>query len=205
MLPLFSQLGERLRTQPGRALNLPGLELREAAVLVPLFERDGEPWVLFTKRPATLRSHAGQISFPGGARDPADETPLHAALREAWEEVGIPRERVHVLGMLDEMPTITQFRVQPFVGVIPGDLEYQPSADEIDVIIEVPLSHLLRPETPRTEQWRHQDEEHTVYFFDYGEHVIWGATARMVVDLFDRAAGLPSFEALRTPSGRKRA
>lgn len=196
MHPVFTELRQCLQRRPGRALNLPGLELREAAVLVPLFERGGEPWALFTKRPHTLRSHAGQISFPGGARDPEDETPLHAALRESWEELGIPPRRVEVLGMLDESPTITQYRIQPFVGVIPGDLQYRPSPVEIELIIEVPLSHLLRPGTRREELWRRNDEEHLVYFFDYGPHVIWGATARILVDLFERARGLPSIEAL---------
>lgn len=202
MLPLFSQLRQRLRERPGRALNLPGLELREASVLVPLFERGGEPWALFTKRPATLRSHAGQISFPGGSRDASDETPLHTALREAWEEMGIPPERVDVLVMLDEMPTVTQFRIQPFVGVIPGDLQYVPNPAEIELIIEVPLRQLLHPDVPRKELWRRNGKDHLVYFFDYGPHVIWGATARILVDLFERASGLPAFEALRAPSAR---
>lgn len=202
MLPLFEQLRERLRTQPGRALNLPGLALRESAVLVPLFERGGEPWALFTRRPATLRAHAGQISFPGGARDPSDPTPLHAALREADEELGIPPGAVEVLGMLDEAPTVTQFRIQPFVGVIPGDLQYRPNPAEIDVVIEVPLAELLRPEVPRTETWRRGGEAHLVYFFDYGPHTIWGATARILVDLFERARGLPAFEALRAAAPR---
>lgn len=202
MLPLFSQLQQRLREQPGRALNLPGLELRESAVLVPLFEREGEPWALFTRRPKTLRSHAGQISFPGGSRDPADPTPLHAALRETSEEVGIPPDQVEVLGMLDEMPTVTRYRIQPFVGVIPGEIELSPNPAEIDVVIEVPLRHLLQPATQRTETWRRGEEEHLVYFFDYREHVIWGATARILVDLFQRARGLPAFEALRAPGAR---
>jgi len=199
MLPLFAELRERLRERPGRALNLPGLRLREASVLVPMFERGGEPWILFTKRPSTLRSHAGQISFPGGGRDPSDETPLHTALRESWEEVGIPPESVDVLGMLDESPTVTQYRIQPFVGVIPGDLDYRPSAEEIDLLIEVPLAHLLRPQASRREIWKHGGDEHVVYFFDYGPHVIWGATARILVDLFERARGLPSFEEVRSP------
>lgn len=202
MAALFSQLRQRLREQPGKALNLPGLELRESSVLVPLFERGGEPWALFTKRPATLRSHAGQISFPGGSRDPSDETPLHAALREAWEEMGIPPDRVDVLGMLDEMPTVTRFRIQPFVGVIPGDLAYVPNPAEIDEVIEVPLRQLLHADTPRTELWKRNGKEHVVYFFDHGPHVIWGATARILVDLFERASGLPTFEALRSAGAR---
>lgn len=197
---MFEQLRRKLHADPGRALNLPGLELREAAVLVPLLERNGTPHVLFTKRPATLRSHAGQFSFPGGGREPSDETPLHTALRETQEEIGVPPERVTVLGMLNEAPTVTNFRIRPFVGVIPGDLTYRPNPDEIELILEVPLTVLLDPAAPRRELWRRGGREHEVYFFDYGEHVIWGATARMLVELFEKVRGLPAFDALRPRS-----
>jgi 8-oxo-dGTP pyrophosphatase MutT (NUDIX family) len=180
---LFEQLEARLKAQPGRALNLPGVELREAAVLAPLFVRGGVPHALFTKRPKTLRNHGGQISFPGGGKDAEDLTLLHTALRETEEELGIPSDRVRVLGMLDEIPTITQFRVVPFVGVIPGDLAYRPNPEEIEEIIEVPIPHLLDPSIHRVENWRVSDEEHEVYFYDFGPHVIWGATARIVKNL----------------------
>ncbi len=198
-MDLFEQLRDRLRSAPGRALNLPGLMLRESAVLVPMFTRGGVPHILFTRRPRTLRTHAGQFAFPGGSRDPSDETPLHAALREAWEEVGIPPERVEVLGMLDESPTVTSFRIQPFVGVVPGDVEWRPNPDEIDLVLEVPLTALLEPGVPRRQRWLHGAEEHDVFFFDYAGHTIWGATARILVDLFERAQDLPAFEALRAP------
>jgi 8-oxo-dGTP pyrophosphatase MutT (NUDIX family) len=196
--PLFEALRQRLHDKPGRALNLPGLELRESAVLVPLVLREGdEPHLIFTRRSRTLGSHAGQFSFPGGARDPEDPTPLHAALREANEELGIPPSQVTVLGMLDESPTITRFRIQPFVGVVAPDVTLRPSPAEIDLVVEVPLRALLRPGTPRSVLWTHEGEKHPVYYFDWREHVIWGATARIVVDLFERAAGLEAFERLR--------
>lgn len=194
---MAAELRARLESSPGQPLNLPGVELREAAVLVPLFWREAEPWMLFTRRPETLRTHAGQISFPGGTRDPEDASPLHAALRETWEELGIPPDRVEVLGMLDESPTVTGFRIQPFVGVIPADHPLQPSPAEIEEIIEVPVRHLLQKSVLRTEIWKHEGNDHPVYFFDYAGHVIWGATARILVNLLERAAGLPSFEALR--------
>ncbi len=197
MVALFEQLRDRLQAEPGRALNLPELVLRESAVLVPLFTREGVPHIVFTRRPSTLRRHAGQFAFPGGARDPSDESPLHAALRESWEELGIPPEQVEVLGMLDESPTVTEFRIQPFVGVVPDDLAWKPNPEEIDLVLEVPLSALLEPGVPRSQKWRHGSEEHDVYFFDYAGHTVWGATARILVDLFDRAKGLPAFEALR--------
>jgi 8-oxo-dGTP pyrophosphatase MutT (NUDIX family) len=180
---LFQRLKARLHRDPGKALNLPGAQLRESAVLAPVFLRGGEPWLLFTKRPTTLRRHAGQISFPGGARDDEDPTPLHTALRETQEELGIPEERVEVLGMLDEIPTITSFRIVPFVGAIPADLPLRPNPEEIAELIEVPVRALLSPSLPRVEMWNVMEKEREVYFYDYGAHVIWGATARILKDL----------------------
>ena len=101
MDPRFIELAERLQRHPGRSLNLPGLELRDSAVLVPFLVRGGVPHLLFTLRPAHLRRHPGQVSFPGGVRDPGDATPLHTALREMREELGVPERSVEVLGMLD--------------------------------------------------------------------------------------------------------
>lgn len=187
---LFERLRAQLKARPARPLNLPGLSLRESAVLVPLFVRSGRAHALFTKRPTTLRTHAGQISFPGGARDPEDVTPLHTALRETREEIGVPPERVEVLGMLDEIPTITQFRIVPFVGVIPGDFPYVPSAEEIEEIIEVPLEALLDPSIHRVESWGPSEHEREIYFYDYGPHVIWGATARILKGLLTILAEL---------------
>lgn len=189
----WEELRAQLEQKPGRLLNLPGLTLRESAVLVPLFEREGVPHALFTRRPVTLRTHAGQISFPGGTRDASDATPLHTALREAEEELGIPPEAVKVLGLLDEIPTITEFRIAPFVGLIPGDLPYRPNPEEIAEIIEVPLPHLLDAATFRVEQFEVRGRPRDVYFYDYQGHTIWGATARILRDLLQIVSGLPSW------------
>jgi 8-oxo-dGTP pyrophosphatase MutT (NUDIX family) len=164
--------------------------LREAAVLVPLLVREGSPHILFTKRPTTLRHHAGQYSFPGGSRDPEDTTPLHTALRETREELGIDVSGVRVLGALDEVPTLTEFRIQPFVGVIPQGLEYRPSPDEVEFVLEVPLSHLMDPAIRRTERRAVRGLEYDVDFYTYGTHVIWGATGRILRDLLRLASEL---------------
>jgi 8-oxo-dGTP pyrophosphatase MutT (NUDIX family) len=195
---LVQQLRDRLSSRVADEVQLPGLKLREAAVLVPLLARPEGPLVLFTKRHSGLRNHAGQISFPGGARDDEDVTPLHAALRETHEELGIPPEKVEVLGMLDEIPTITRFRVRPFVGVIRAGDPYALSAEEVEEVIEVPLSHLLQPAVFRTERWERPGVEKEVYFFDYGSHVIWGATARILKNLLSLADDLPAVKALRS-------
>jgi 8-oxo-dGTP pyrophosphatase MutT (NUDIX family) len=188
----FDMLEARLASHPGRPLNLPGLVLRESAVLVPLFERDGVPHILFTRRPAHLRTHANQFSFPGGGRDAEDPTPLHTALRETEEELGIERSRVRVLGMLDEVPTITSFRIQPFVGIIPGDGQYRPSLEEVAFILEVPVVGLLDPSVRRVETRLVQGVERDMYSYTYNSHVIWGATARILYNLLEHVAQLPS-------------
>ncbi len=179
----YGALQARLSARAPKSLQLPGDGWREAAVLVPLFTRDGVPHVLFTQRPESLRQHAGQIAFPGGARDPEDLTPLHTALRETHEELGIPPEQVQVLGMLDEIATITHFRVAPFVGVIPPAFPYVPSPDEVASVLEVPLPSLLDPARRRTERRRIFDRDLDVYFYEHGPHTIWGATAHILRDL----------------------
>jgi 8-oxo-dGTP pyrophosphatase MutT (NUDIX family) len=194
--PLFEQLAASLREHPGRPLDLPGVVLREASVLVPLTMRDTLPVVIFTRRPDTLRRHAGQISFPGGVRDPGDATPLHVALRELEEEVGVRREQVEVLGMLDEIPTITEFRVVPFVGRLAPGTVLEPDPGEIAEVIEVPLAALFEPARQRVEKRLVRGAERDIYFFEYAGHVIWGATARIVRNLLDLAADLSSWKDL---------
>lgn len=199
MEPLFDQLVARLHERPGHPLDMPGVVLREAAVVVPLTLREGVPVVVFTRRPDTLRRHAGQISFPGGVREPDDVTPLHAALRELREEVGVGSDRVEVLGMLDEIPTITEFRVVPFVGMLAPGTVLAPDPQEIAEVIEVPLSALLEPSRQRVERRMVLGAERDIYFFEHAGHTIWGATARIVRNLLDVTADLPAWKALLPP------
>jgi 8-oxo-dGTP pyrophosphatase MutT (NUDIX family) len=190
--PLFDALETRLATRAPGAPLLPGLVLREAAVLVPLVLRDGQPHVLFTKRPATLRHHAGQYSFPGGSRDPEDASPLQTALRETREELGFDVSGVRVLGALDEVPTVggSGFRIQPFVGVVPQGTPYKPNPAEVEFIVEVPLSHLHEPRFHRTEPRSARGLVYEVDFYTYDTHIIWGATGRILRDLLVLTAEL---------------
>lgn len=193
MEPLFEQLREELEKRPGKVLEKPSPGLRESAVLAPLFMRQSQPFAVFTKRPAALRQHGGQIAFPGGVRDPEDLTPLHTALRETHEELGIQPREVTVLGMLDEVPTITNYRVLPFVGVIPADFRYRANPEEIEEVIEVPLAHLFNPAIQRTERRWVMDKEREIYFYDYGPYVIWGVTGRILRGLLRVIGGLSAF------------
>jgi 8-oxo-dGTP pyrophosphatase MutT (NUDIX family) len=191
----FAELSRALQQHPGRQLNLPGLELRDSAVLAPFIFRGAEPRLLFTLRPTHLRRHAGQVSFPGGARDPDDPTPLHTALREVREELGVAPESVEILGMLDEMVTTTEFRVVPYVGLLDPSVELHPDAGEIAELLEIPVSDLLVPGLRRTERRFYRGAEHDVYFYDVGRHTIWGATARILSNLLSVISQLPAWGA----------
>jgi 8-oxo-dGTP pyrophosphatase MutT (NUDIX family) len=165
------------------AEHLPHRELLRAAVLVPLFEHDGEPHVLLTRRHANLRRHAGQVSFPGGRIEPGEE-PLAAALRESHEEVGLEPAQVEVLGQLDEtLVLVTGFRLIPFVGRIPYPYPYVAHPHEVDAILYVPLAELSRGGAHWTEPREAYGIVHEVHVYQLPAVTIWGATARVLHQL----------------------
>ena len=161
-----------------------------AAVLVAVTER-ADPGVILTLRPETMRKHPGQISFPGGRLDPDDDGPVAAALREAEEEIGLPRAAVDVIGTADRYRTITGFEVTPVLGVVPPDLALRPHPGEVAAVFEAPLRYLLDPahQHVRTVEWR--GEPRSYYEIDYEGRRIWGATAAMIVNLSRRLALAP--------------
>jgi 8-oxo-dGTP pyrophosphatase MutT (NUDIX family) len=157
----------------------------DAAVLVPLFVRDGELHVVFTRRRDDMRRHAGEISFPGGRQDD-DETDLRlTALREAEEEIGLPADAVELVGALQPTPTIaTNYAVYPFVGLIEPGHAWKPSASEVAEVLELSVSD-LRAGYGRQRLLRRGVPFRTdVYVVD--DQLIWGATARMLGDLLER-------------------
>jgi 8-oxo-dGTP pyrophosphatase MutT (NUDIX family) len=156
-----------------------------AAVLIPLFAKDGEVHVLLTVRTNKVEAHKGQISFPGGMHEESDVDLLTTALRETYEEVGIEPASVEVLGELDQLISVTDFIITPYVGIIPYPYEFVPSEDEIEEILEVPLSFFLDKSNARTEQREFRGRPITVYFYDYGRYLIWGVTARILTGFLD--------------------
>ena len=159
---------------------IPADRLRPAAVLVPLLVRDREDCLLFTRRTEHLPHHAGEISFPGGARHAEDGDLLATALRETEEELGIPAARIEVHGRLDDFWSIHGYHVVPFVGTIPHPFAYRVADGEIAEVIEAPLAHFRNPDVHHVEDWAHRGRVHPVDFYRYGEHVIWGLTAAIL-------------------------
>jgi 8-oxo-dGTP pyrophosphatase MutT (NUDIX family) len=159
--------------------------LVRAAVLVPIVDH-GEAFLVFAQRTEHLGHHAGQISFPGGRIDTADADDLQAALREAEEEVGLARATVEPLGVLDDTETFaTQFVITPWVGVVHGPVVWQPDGYEIAKVIEIPVAALLDRGGFRVESWERGGVTRDVYFYDYQDVTIWGATARILKQYLD--------------------
>jgi len=160
-------------------------EPQEAAVIAPVVTRPEGEAVLFTKRADHLSDHPGQMSFPGGGREPEDEDLLQTALREANEEIGLDPMAVNVVGRLDDIRTITRYSVRPFVGRIP-DRDYLPSDEEVAEIVTLPVSELTDLDNYESE---HRDHPHygeiRLHFFYADGYTVWGATARMLVQLLE--------------------
>ncbi|ODU20492.1 MAG: coenzyme A pyrophosphatase [Sphingomonas sp. SCN 67-18] len=158
-----------------------------AAVLVAVTDRP-EPGVILTQRTQSLRRHAGQIAFPGGRIDPGDASPIAAALREAEEEIALPRSAVTVIGRTDAYRTVTGFHIVPVIGVVPPDLPLAINDAEVESWFEVPLAYLLEPGNHIEQAVEWQGRERRYYEIMWDGHRIWGATAAMIINLGRRLA-----------------
>ena len=167
-------------------------QARPAAVLTPLYYYEDRWHLLFTQRTNNLEEHRGQVSFPGGSVDPNDKDRIETALREAEAEIGLERDDVEVLGVLDELITVTQWRITPVVASFPYPYDLVVNPDEADSAFGVPLQWLADPANLET-QYREPivpGRKVAVYYFKpYDGHIIWGATARMTLSLL-QVAGL---------------
>ncbi|MBI1819128.1 MAG: CoA pyrophosphatase [Nitrospirae bacterium] len=152
--------------------------LRPASVLLPLYEKEGELFLLFTRRTEQVEHHKGQISFPGGMREPGDPDGASTALRETWEEVGIDPSSVQILGELDDLETVTGFNVSPFVGKIAYPFSVKLCEKELAGVFSVPLSFFLKTFNCRQESLLDEDgRKREFYVFQYEDYRIWGITA----------------------------
>ena len=161
------------------------LPFSHAAVLFPLFQKDGECHLLFTKRSDQVKYHKGEISFPGGMVDEDDSELEKTALREAFEEIGLKEQDVQIIGVLDDIVTTTEFIVTPIVGFFPYPYPFLVSEVEIAELIEVPLASLLNEDSFSERRIFRDGQNEMVFAYQYGRHIIWGATARILKQFLD--------------------
>ncbi|NQW24179.1 MAG: CoA pyrophosphatase [SAR202 cluster bacterium] len=157
-----------------------GTGLTPAAVMILMYPKDGEYCILLNKRSEQVEHHKGEISFPGGARDPEDRDSLDTALRETEEEMGIMRGDITVLGEMDEITTRSRFRVNVFAGTIEYPYKFTPSAVEIAAVLEFPITALLDPVNRRLETRWENGQTVTAFSYVHEEHIVFGATARIL-------------------------
>lgn len=188
---IYKTIKKTLGSRTPRQIQDQNSDSVHAAVLIPLFSENGEHKILFTKRSTQVKTHKGQISFPGGVVEETDQSLLETALREAQEEIGLLKEDVEILGQADDATTVvSNFIVHPFVGVIPYPYDFRISSEEVDRIIEVPLKVFLE----NNPQYRKNSAEfegvtYPGSAFKYKGDVIWGATARILVNLVEILEG----------------
>jgi 8-oxo-dGTP pyrophosphatase MutT (NUDIX family) len=184
-------LDERIR----RILNsrkrcaLHGDTLTPAAIVLPLFKKDNQYHILLTKRTHRVRTHKGEISFPGGTFDPEDETLERTVLRECFEEIGLREKDVEILGCLDDVETLTRYKVRPYVGILPYPYPFVVNPIEIEEIIELSLQLFLERDCFERRRVPLGKGERLIYSYRHGRHLIWGATAKILKQFVDLIRG----------------
>jgi 8-oxo-dGTP pyrophosphatase MutT (NUDIX family) len=186
---MMERLKQALSQRPKRRIN--DRSQIPAAVLIPIYYKDGQYHILFIQRTERVKVHKGQISFPGGACEPDDGMAVNTALRECTEEVGVAAEAVELMGELDDFYTIgTGYVISPVVGLIPWPYSFKVDGHETEEVIEVPIAALLDKSCVRQEKDIVAGEEVPTYFYNYRGKVIWGATARILNQFLGIWAGV---------------
>jgi 8-oxo-dGTP pyrophosphatase MutT (NUDIX family) len=179
----IDQIRKKISSKQRRVIEHPPFS--HAAVLVPLFQKGKDCHLLFTKRSEEVKYHKGEISFPGGVVDEEDLELINTALREAYEEIGLKERDVQIIGVLDDIVTITEFIVTPILGLFPYPYPFKVSEVEIAELIEVPLASLLEEDCFSEREIFRGGQKEIVYAYQYGKHIIWGATARILKQFLD--------------------
>jgi 8-oxo-dGTP pyrophosphatase MutT (NUDIX family) len=182
----LEKVKQDLASRQCRELSLDSL--KSAAVLMPYLVKDGKEHILLTVRSQTVANHKGQIAFPGGHQDPGEDLQT-TALRETHEEVGIDPSDVEIIGILDDIVTISSYRVRPYLGRVPYPYTYKCSSEEIDEILLVPFEELLDEKNITINSISSNQGEFSVYYFHWNGHVIWGATGRILAQLINLLYG----------------
>jgi len=179
------ELGDHL-LNPGIDLSDSAMTFRDAAVLVPVVDRNVGPTVILTQRTAHLRTHSGQVAFPGGSIDPQDASPEAAALRETTEEIGLSVAAIEIVGRLPIYRTGSGYRIAPILATVTPPFTLAINPDEVAEVFEVPLAFLMDPANHQRGSRTWQGCERFFYTMPFGEHHIWGVTAGIIRSLYER-------------------
>lgn len=186
--PLHEQVNSLSQLQNTLSLYTPPKNTnvtKKASVLIPLFEKENTPHILLTKRSSHLRSHSGQVSFPGGKQDDQDKDALQTALRESYEEIGLDPKVVNVIGCIDQIISRNLYLVTPFVAVIPAHFQLNINTDEIESVFSVPLDFFMKQENHFTDEIFTTRFPFLLHHFIYKEYDIWGLTAMLILRLLE--------------------
>jgi 8-oxo-dGTP pyrophosphatase MutT (NUDIX family) len=175
---MISIVRERLKSYNAKKVECASTIL--AGVVIPLFEKDGDFFLLLTKRSDKVRFHKGEVSFPGGMYEETDGDILNTALRECSEEIGVKRDDVEIIGRLDDVYTLTGFVITPYVGIIPYPYEFRTNPEEVAYIITLPYTY-LKEANPAEEVARHDGQLQKMQSIHYNGDRIWGATSRILL------------------------
>lgn len=161
---------------------------KQAAVLVPIFEKNNQLHIVLTLRAAHLRHHANQVSFPGGKVDPTDKK-IYTAQREAYEEIGLPFNTINIIGQLNSFQTGSGYNINPIVGMLKHEVKYQINPNEVAEIFSIPLKHFLNTKNHFTVTSYHDGHQRPITVIPYQDKNIWGATAAILKELATHLLG----------------
>jgi 8-oxo-dGTP pyrophosphatase MutT (NUDIX family) len=188
---LYLKIRSKLQHRELKTFRYADVPYKKAAVIIPLFFKDQEAHLLFTKRTDKVEYHKGQISFPGGMHESSDEHLEETALRETWEEMGIRSEDLTILGCTDNFLTNTNFMVSPYVAHFHYPYSYVISTDEIAQVLEVPVRHLLDPGIFKLKRWKRDGIIWDVHFYEYNGENIWGVTGFLLSNFLSIIFDIP--------------